>query len=192
MTQAADDSLVAGLVAGREAALRELYGRYGAMLHALAYRILGDREDAEEIVMSAFTQAWHGAGSYRADRGSVGAWLVTLARSRAIDLRRSRERHTRAVGRATVGHEPPAMGRPTPDTDARALAGERRAQVLAALSALPDAQRTCIELAYFDGLTQTEIAAQLAEPLGTVKTRMRTAMEKLRGLLRPTFEELSA
>ncbi len=189
-----DGALVARLGRGDEAALGALYDRYGRTLYALAYRILGDRDDAEEVVMDAFAQAWRGAAGYAAERGSVAAWLVVLARSRALDRVRARARQVRAVDRAAEA-EPegaPAMGRIGPDTAWAAEHGERRKRVLAALATLPEPQRRCIELAYYDGLTQTEIAARLQEPLGTVKTRMRLGMIKLRELLQPMLREQSA
>lgn len=187
-----DARLVASLAGGDEGALASLYDRHGKTLYGLAYRILGDRDDAEEVVMDAFTQAWRAAASYSADRGSVAAWLVVLARSRALDRLRARARRVRALSRA-VEQDPtspsPAMGTPSVGTDDGAEAGERRDRILAVLRALPEAQRQCIELAYYDGLTQSEIAARLSEPLGTVKTRMRLGLIKLREALEPARTE---
>jgi RNA polymerase sigma-70 factor (ECF subfamily) len=191
----ADSALVARMAGGEERALGALYDRYGRTLFALAYRILADRDDAEEVVLEAFTQAWRNAGSYATDRGSVAAWLVVLARSRALDRLRSRERHVRALERAagsTPDEGAPAMGRPEPEASHAAEDAERRSRVLGVLQELPEAQRVCIQLAYYDGLTQVEIAARLAEPLGTVKTRMRLGMIKLQEMLRPLMAELSA
>lgn len=191
----ADASLVGRMAGGDERALGDLYDRHGRVLYALAFRILGDRDDAEEVVMEAFHQAWRASGAYAPDRGSVGAWLVVMARSRALDRLRARDRHTRALTRAAEdegGNAAPAMGVPQPMAHVFAEAGERRGQVLAALGALPEPQRVCIQLAYYEGLTQTEIATRLAEPLGTVKTRMRLGMIKLRETLRPMVAELSA
>jgi RNA polymerase sigma-70 factor (ECF subfamily) len=180
---APDRELVGRLAAGDESALASLYDRHGKTLYGLAYRILTDREDAEEVVMDAFTQAWRGAGSYSAERGSVAAWLVVLVRSRALDRLRSRERRQRALGRAALVDPlapSPGMGAGPLPSDAGAERGERRERVLAVLASLPESQRRCIELAYYDGLTQTEIAERLAEPLGTVKTRVRLGLMKLR------------
>jgi RNA polymerase sigma-70 factor (ECF subfamily) len=191
----ADGALVARMAAGEERALGALYDRYGRTLFALAYRILADRDDAEEVVLEAFTQAWRSSDRYALERGSVAAWLVVLARSRALDRLRSRERHARAMERA-AGSAPvegaPGMGRPEPDTGRAAEDAERRQRVLGVLEELPEAQRVCIQLAYYDGLTQVEIAARLAEPLGTVKTRMRLGMIKLQEMLRPMAAEFNA
>lgn len=182
----ADRDLVTRMSEGDEGAVGTLYDRYGKTMYAIAYRILGDRDDAEEVVMDALAQAWRSSGTYSADRGSVAAWLVVLARSRALDRLRSRGRQALAVDRA-VELEPEgalAMGRPEEAASHAAELGERRERVKAALHALPDPQRVCIELAYYEGLTQSEIAERLAEPLGTVKTRMRLGLIRLRESLR--------
>lgn len=180
-----DAALVRRMAAGDESAVGALYDRYGATLYALAVRILGDREDAEEAVMDAMAQAWSGANRYAAERGSVGAWLVVLVRSRALDRRRAGGRRLLALDRAAAAEAAPGMGGAPPPTSAAAEAGEQRARVLAALAALPEPQRVCLELAYYDGLSQSEIAARLAEPLGTVKTRTRQALIRLRERLLP-------
>lgn len=191
----ADGALVARMADGDEHALASLYDRHGRVLFALAYQILGDRDDAEEVVLEAFTQAWRNSGTYAPDRGSVAAWLVVLSRSRALDRRRARSRHAQALERAAVsvtGDEVPAMGRPAEDASKIGERKEQRAQVLAALQELPAPQRDCLQLAYYEGLSQTEIAARLTEPLGTVKTRMRLGLMKLRELLTPLSTEFSA
>ncbi len=171
---------------GDEGALGAIYDRHAPVLYALAYQILKDRDDAEEAVLEAFTQAWSRSTTYERARGSVAAWLVVLARSRALDRVRARTSHQRALERASVG-EPdspsPAMGRPSPETSGRAEAGEQRARILSVLGQLSESQRVCIQLAYYDGLSQSEIAARLQEPLGTIKTRTRQAMLRLRDLL---------
>lgn len=190
-----DTAIVSRMAGGDQRALGALYDRHGPTLFALAYRILGDRDDAEEVVMEAFTQAWRNAAGYATDRGSVVAWLVVLARSRALDRLRARDRHARAVTRAAEhegGERAPAMGAQLPATHHAAEDRERRTHVLAALQELPEPQRICIQLAYYEGLTQTEIAARLAEPLGTVKTRMRLGLIKLKETLRPMAAALSA
>lgn len=189
-----DGVLVSRLAAGDDAALGALYDRHGATLYALAFRILADRDDAEEVVMDAMTQAWRASGTYSADRGSVAAWLVVLTRSRALDHLRSRHRQARALDRAAALETDGAlaMGDQASDAGAAAEHGERRARIRAALASLPEPQRVCIELAYYQGLTQTEIAAQLGEPLGTVKTRMRLGLLKLRDTLQPLLVEMLA
>jgi RNA polymerase sigma-70 factor (ECF subfamily) len=188
---ATDRELVERAAGGDERAVALLYDRFGAGLYALAYRITGERADAEEAVVDGFAQAWRAASTFRADRGSVGAWLATIVRSRALDLTRARTRRARLAS-AAAAEEPgaaPAMGSYRPDPRVDADADERRLRVRAALEALAPAQREAIELAYFEGLSQSEIAERLAEPLGTIKTRIRTGMQKLRDALRPYFHE---
>ena len=186
-----DHHLVGRMSEGEDAALGELYDRYGKTLYALALAIVREPADAEEVVVDAFGQAWRQAGAFDPLRGSVGAWLATIARSRALDTVRARGRRARAHERAAQlsdeGLATPvaALG---PDPARGAERGEARRLVAEALAGLPEPQRVAIELAYFEGLSQSEIAARLAEPLGTIKTRMRAGMEKLRGLLSPLLE----
>lgn len=182
---APDWALVARIMNADERALGELYDRHGRATYALALAIVGERADAEEVVADAFGQAWRTAAQFDPSRGSVGAWLATITRTRALDLVRARGRRLRALERvvqtdpaslATLGAAPDAPDRGVERADVRRL-------VARSLADLPEAQRRVIELAYFGGLTQTEIAAALQEPLGTVKTRMRAGMVKLRGSL---------
>ena len=186
-----DSELVSRMTAGEDAALGDLYDRYGKMVYALALAIVREPADAEEVVVDAFGQAWRQAASFDPSRGSVGAWLATIARSRALDTIRARGRRVRAHERAALFSD---EGLATPvatagsDPARRVERTEARRLVSQALAALPGPQRTAIELAYFEGLSQSEIAERLAEPLGTVKTRIRTGMEKLRGLLGPLLE----
>jgi RNA polymerase sigma-70 factor, ECF subfamily len=185
-----DSQLVGRMAAGEDAALGDLYDRYGKMVYALALAIVREPADAEEVVVDAFGQAWRQAGSFDATRGSVAAWLATIARSRALDTIRARGRRVRAHERAALlsdeGLAAPitAAGDPARGVERT----EARRLVSQALAALPGPQRAAIELAYFEGLSQSEIAERLAEPLGTVKTRIRSGMEKLRGLLGPLLE----
>jgi RNA polymerase sigma-70 factor (ECF subfamily) len=182
------------MAGGEDRALGDLYDRYGKTLYALALAIVREPADAEEVVVDAFGQAWRSAASFDPARGSVGAWLATIARSRALDLVRARGRrakvHERAAQLSDGGVATPIAaagidpGRGAEQSEARLLVGR-------ALGALPEPQRVAIELAYFEGLTQSEIAERLAEPLGTIKTRMRTGMEKLRVLLGPLLEGAS-
>lgn len=186
-----DHHLVGRMSEGEDAALGELYDRYGKTLYALALAIVREPADAEEVVVDAFGQAWRQAGAFDPLRGSVGAWLATIARSRALDTVRARGRRARAHERAAqlsdegIATPVAALG---PDPARGAERGEARRLVAEALAGLPEPQRVAIHLAYFEGLSQSEIAARLAEPLGTVKTRMRAGMEKLRGLLSPLLE----
>jgi len=179
------------MAAGEDAALGDLYERYGKMVYALALAIVREPADAEEVVVDAFGQAWRQAGSFDASRGSAGAWLATIARSRALDTIRARGRRARAHERAaTLSEEGIATPVATAGSDpSRGVERtEARRLVSQALATLPGPQRTAIELAYFEGLSHSEIAERLAEPLGTVKTRIRTGMEKLRSLLSPLLE----
>jgi len=190
---ATDGALIARAAGGDERALGALYDRYGAVLYAVAYRIVGGRADAEEVVVDAFAQVWRDAPRFEAGRGSVAGWLTTIARSRALDLVRARSRRERAVGAAAAAADrqdaPPAMGDLLGDPAASLDQDERRRQVRHALDALSPPQRQAIELAYFEGLSQSEIAERLQEPLGTVKTRVRLGMQKLRECLRPFYFE---
>ena len=183
----ADDlSLLERMAVGEERALGELYDRHGRALYALARAIAGETADAEEVVVEAFGQAWRQAASYDARRGSVSGWLATITRTRALDLVRARGRRSKALERLgrLAGASQEAEG---PDRAAeRDEAGRLVAQ---ALAELPEPQRRAIELAYFGGLSQSEIAAELGEPLGTVKTRIRAGMDKLRNLLGPLAAE---
>lgn len=186
-----DSHLVSRMAAGEDGALGDLYDRYGRTLYALALAIVREPADAEEVVADAFGQAWRSAGSFDAARGSVGAWLATIARSRALDAVRARGRRARAHERAAQLSEegvaaPIAAAGPDPARGAER--SEARRLVAQALAALPAPQRAAIELAYFEGLSQSEIAERLSEPLGTIKTRIRAGMEKLRGLLSPLLE----
>jgi RNA polymerase sigma-70 factor, ECF subfamily len=186
-----DGELVAQAARGDERAVGRLYDRYGAVLYAVAYRIVGQRADAEEVVLEAFAQAWRDAPRFEAGRGSVAGWLTMIARSRALDLVRARSRRERITASAAADRPEtsPAMGDFRPDP-ARALDhDERRRQVEQALTLLSPPQRQAIELAYFEGLSQSEIAERLQEPLGTVKTRVRLGMQKLRECLRPFYYE---
>lgn len=191
-----DHGLLDRVARGEEAALERLYDRYAAALYALAYRIAGERSDAEEIVLDCFAQAWRDARRFRAERGSVIAWLTTICRSRALDLVRARGRRARVVNHAAAADPDvaPAMGGSgrAAGSEAEIENLERRKVVADALGALSSPQRQAIELAYYAGLSHSEIAERLGEPLGTVKTRVRLAMERLREILRPYYLERSA
>jgi RNA polymerase sigma-70 factor, ECF subfamily len=183
-----DRALVERMAAGEERALGELYDRHGGMAYALALAIVREGADAEEVVADAFGQVWRSVAQYDPGRGSVAGWLATITRTRALDLVRARGRRTRAVERAAQADAdglaaPLATAADQPDRGIERQ--EARRLVARSLGELPEPQRRVIELAYFGGLSQTEIAAELQEPLGTVKTRMRAAMEKLRGSLAP-------
>lgn len=166
--------LVARAARGDRQALRRLYDLYSPAAMAIAFRMMKNRPVAEEIVQDAFVEVWRRAREYDASRGTVSAWVATIARTRALD-------RLRAEGRLSAAKEKAAAEPEAPSVAPLELAVERqqRERVNAALQTLPAEQRTAIELAYFDGLTQREIAEKLGQPLGTVKTRVRLAMEKL-------------
>jgi RNA polymerase sigma-70 factor (ECF subfamily) len=186
-----DSSLVAQAASGDERALGELYDRYGGMAYSLACAIVGEHADAEEVVADAFGQVWRSASGFDPSRGSVAAWLATITRTRALDLIRSRKRRARVLEEAAVVSdegETLVLAPTLEPADRDAERTETSAIVRRSLQDLPAPQRRVIELAYFGGLSQSEIAAELSEPLGTVKTRMRAAMEKLRQSLKPVME----
>jgi RNA polymerase sigma-70 factor (ECF subfamily) len=186
-----DSALVALAASGDERALGEIYDRYGGMAFSLACAIVGEHADAEEVVADAFAQVWRSAAGFDPSRGSVAAWLSTIVRTRALDLVRSRKRRARVLEEAAVVSdegETLVLAPTTEAADRSAELTETSAIVRRSLADLPASQRRVIELAYFGGLSQSEIAAQLSEPLGTVKTRMRAGMEKLRQALRPVLE----
>jgi RNA polymerase sigma-70 factor (ECF subfamily) len=172
-----DAKLVAAMANGDAHALKALNARYGASLSALAFRFLADQADAEEVVADVLWQAWREAALYDPARGSVAAWLVAMSRSRAIDRFRAIRARRLAPG---IGEPNPEA---TPDPADELDSAERGRIVKHALETLDPKQRELLELAYFSDLSQTEIAARLALPLGTVKTRMRAALLKLRQML---------
>lgn len=167
-------------------ALAELYDGLSGRVYGLALAMLDDPREAEEVVSDTFLQAWRTAGDFAQDRGSVEAWVIAVARSRALDrIRRDRRR---AELREGEEHRIAAftIAEPPPDPEDRGLTRTVLAGPVAeALEALPPEQRRAIELAYLGGLTQREVAEELDVPLGTVKTRIRTGMRSLRVALRP-------
>ena len=187
----ADAELVSRAARGDERAIGLLYDRYGGVLYAVAYRIVGQPADAEEVVLEAFAQAWREAARFEAGRGSVAGWLTMIARSRALDLVRARSRRDRMTASATADRPDasPGMSEFRPDPAKALDHDERRQQVQQALATLSPPQRQAIELAYFEGLSQSEIAERLRQPLGTVKTRVRLGMQKMRECLRPFYFE---
>lgn len=172
MASPSAENLIRRLSTGDHKALGEFYDLYAGLVNGLAIRILRDRAEAEDVVQEVFVQVWRQAGRFDPARGSPESWVCTIARSRALDrLRRRASRREEPEGPAPGGAE-------APKTEA-ALA------VRKALEGLSPDQRRALELAYYEGLTQSEIAARLSEPLGTIKTRIRTAMIRLRDVLGP-------
>jgi RNA polymerase sigma-70 factor, ECF subfamily len=173
-----DVELLKAVASRDELALTQLYDRYRVILFGLLVRILNNREEAEDVLQEVFLQVWRRAGDFDENRGRPFTWLVTLARSRGIDrLRNLSARERVAVAGAREASEEVS------DASTDAYRSEQRGLVTRALAQLPDEQKRPLVLAYFDGLTQSEIASRLGAPLGTVKTRMRTGMIKLRELL---------
>lgn len=173
--------LVAAMARGDRAALGSLYDLLGRPLYSLAYRVLNDPAEAQDVVQDAFVQLWQKAADFDPARGSAFAWAATLVRNRAIDRVRMRRRRAEILQESAAEIHPPTHD--APDSADAAWLREKAAAVRAALGALPAEQRAAIELAFFSGLTQQEIADQLKEPLGTIKARIRRGLLKLRDTL---------
>lgn len=177
--------LVGKIAAGDQAAMAALYDSTSRLVYGLVLRVLGDAATAEEVALDVYTQVWRQAAAYDTGRGSPLAWLTTIARSRAIDRLRSgwqdqqRKQPLDAVGDAPAGAAGP---------EEMTVAAERQRLVRRALAQLAPEQREVLELAYYSGLSHSEIAAKLNQPLGTVKTRTRLGMIRLREALGPILE----
>ena len=168
--------LVKRIAGGDAEALGELYDRYGRLAFGVLYRMLPGPEAAEEVVQDAFHAVWRRAGSYKSERGAVRTWLLAICRNAAIDWRRTRgKRHEREVSFDTAG-ELLADGK----VDERVVDALRAEQVRNAVAELPAEQRDVLSLAFWGGFSQSEIAARTNTPLGTVKSRVRLGMTKLR------------
>jgi len=179
-----DEQLMTQAANGDPAALETLYDRYASAVMGLALKIMGDHATAEEVVQETFWRAWRKADSFHAGRGSFPGWLFGIARNLSIDLWRRRKTRPQP---AFDGDDEQQIDRvPDPEADVAELAWlvAKRSQVRAAMADLPPAQRRVIELAYFHGLTRQEIAEATGEPLGTVHTRARLGLQKLRESLR--------
>ena len=166
--------LVARIRAGDQQAMSELYDRYGKVVYAVALRVLQDAAAAEDVLQDVFLQLWRKPDAFDASRGSLAAWLAVIARHRAIDRVRKRRPET-DIEECVI-----ASGPDLRDETERTLVMEKVRGVLAEMN--PD-QRTALELAFFQGLTHTEIAEKTGEPLGTIKTRIRTGLQQLRARL---------
>ncbi|MBA3347533.1 MAG: sigma-70 family RNA polymerase sigma factor [Actinobacteria bacterium] len=178
-----DEALVALVARADEAALAELYDRIGGVAYRLAYRILRDESLAEDAVQEAFLVLWRtAAASFVAERAKASTWLLTLVHRRAVDLvRREERRRTEPLESAAEPVDESA--------ESDAWAGLERERIQNALSRLPDQQREAIELAYYGGFTQSELAERLGQPLGTIKSRMFSGLARLRELLDESAEE---
>ena len=172
-----DSTLVLRMIERDADALAELYDRYGRVVFGVLHQMLPGPEAAEEVCQDVFHRFWRAAASYRGDRGAVRTWLLAIARNAAIDWRRTRGK--RSEREAELGDE--ALSMPAPRSVEDLVTGRLRAERMRALVAeLPAEQRRCVELAFWGGLSQSEIALRTATPLGTVKSRIRLAMDKLR------------
>lgn len=178
-------TLLPAIAQGNVSAFEELYDRYASSVYALLLRILCNADDAQEVLQETFVKAWTSAKMFDAVRGSEVAWLISIARSRGID--RLRSRRIRNEREDEAGRELSIRSSFVDNTTGadQAIQSQERIAVRGALQELPEPQRRALELAYFEGLSQSEIAAKLGEPLGTIKTRMQLGMKKLRERLEP-------
>ncbi len=175
-----DEELMRRVGEGDPAAFELVYDRHSRAAYSLAYRIVGSRPSAEEAVQEGFLAVWRGAGRYRPDRSSVGTWVLGIVHHRAVDVLRRSMVVERRRGSAEGLEE--RLVAPE-HTEREALSREETREVRGALATLPEPQRRVLELAYYGGFTQTEIATMIEVPLGTVKGRMRLGLEKLQGTL---------
>jgi RNA polymerase sigma-70 factor (ECF subfamily) len=166
-----------------ESALAALYDESSQLVYTVAMRILQDEADASEVVLDVYKQVWDRASRFDEQRGSAAAWIVILARSRAMDRRRFQTARMRI---AVKVEELPEVISTQPSPESLAITSQNSRSVMRALTYVPSEQRQALELAFFAGLSHSEIADQLGEPLGTVKTRIRLAVGRLRELLKDT------
>lgn len=171
---------IRGCAAGDHSALASLYDESSSLVYGIALRVLNNTADAEEITLDVFAQVWRSAASFDGQRGSVQSWLVTLVRSRSIDRLRSRHSRVKREEAACAETELCAAGAGPEEQTAHS---QKHKRIQAALGTLSGEQRQAIELAFFSGLTHMEVATQLGEPLGTIKTRIRLGMMRLRDVL---------
>jgi RNA polymerase sigma-70 factor, ECF subfamily len=177
-SNAEDAALIRRMVDADETALGALYDRWVRSLYSLVLHLLRDPDEAEDVVEETFWQAWRKADSYEPSKGAVSTWLLTIGRRKALDRLRARKRNREDSIEGESGFADLPSG--SPDPESQAEGSELREHVRAALRELPSEQREVLELGYFSGLSQAEIAEKTGQPLGTVKTRMRLAMQKLR------------
>jgi RNA polymerase sigma-70 factor, ECF subfamily len=173
-----DSSLIQQVVNQNRAALSALYDRYARVVYSVAYRSLNSVEESEEVVMDVFAKIWTTAASYDSTKARVDTWIFMMTRSRVLDRLRSKQRRGKVTTAITVFDTPTT----TNDTSLDLEVAERRQVVLTALASLPAEQRQVLELAYYQGWSQREIAEHTGTALGTVKTRIRLGLEKLRSI----------
>jgi RNA polymerase sigma-70 factor (ECF subfamily) len=179
-----DEALVALVARADEDALAELYDRVSRIAYGLALRVLRDERHAEDAVQEAFLQVWRSAATFRAERAKASTWILTLVHRRAVDLVRREERR-----QADPLTDDSALGEAPEDTQEAAWLHFERERVQAALKQLPDVQREALELAYYGGFSQSELADRLGVPLGTIKSRMFAGLARLRELLDDSTHE---
>lgn len=184
-TELEDIQLMGRVARGDRDAFASLFERHAPLVLGVLARMLGRRDEAEEVLQEAFLQAWDRAGSYDPKRATPRGWLLLISRSRAID--RIRSRQARARREKAVSAEDAWRAEVEPVGTGQLEANERAERVSRALTVLPDDQRRCIELAFFEGLSHSQIASALDQPLGTVKSRILLGMRKLRDQLIPAF-----
>ncbi len=177
-----DLSLIHQIKARNQAAISLLYDRYARIIYAIAAKILGSKEESEEVVIDVFTQVWRSAASYNPDRARVDSWLFMITRSRALDRLRAKKRNTK-VNSACIDALVLPIQAHSPEE--YILINEKNDHLKTALSQLPAAQREVLELAYFQGLTHSQIAATIGKSPGTIKTRIRLGLSKLKSILEP-------
>jgi len=181
--QCDDETLLRLISRAQEAALSEFYDRYGRLVYSMAFHVIGDPELAEDITQDVFLRVWEKAETYRAAQGKVSTWLISITRHRAIDV--LRKARIRPEGNRATWAEDLDLGFPDPaSVEGEAEDSQRRLWIRRALAQLPYEQRQALSYAFFQGYSHSQIARLLNEPLGTVKTRIRLAMQKLRQILR--------
>jgi len=178
-----DEELMRRLAYRDLQAFRALYKRYGNLVFSASLRVVRDTQIAEDMVQEIFLRIWRKPESYLPQRGRFATWLTSVTRNRAVDEVRSRNRRFRYEAASPEEQEREFAGPERNDPALTAELSDQRRLILAALAGIPAEQRRIIELAYFGGLTQQEIADRLSQPLGTVKTRIRLGMQKLRAAL---------
>ena len=186
-TELGDEELIGQIARAEPEAVRVLYRRYGRLVYSLALHVVGDRSAAEEITQDVFLRVWEKAGTYDPGKARVVTWLSRIARNQAIDVLRRRSARGEHE-RQTWQHLKLGAESASQDPILSAELSARREEVRAAMAALPENQQRALSMAFFQGLTHRQIAERLDEPLGTVKTRIRDAMQKLRSRLDGAYE----
>jgi len=188
-TSMIDPVLLARILKGDQQAFSQLYDQSSTLLHTLALRILGSREEADELLQDVYLEVWRKVSRYDVGRGTPVAWLITLTRSRAIDRLRARAARGQQATTSLEQSAAPQVRDSGPSPFETQADQELRLAVGSAITSLPAAQQQAIELAYYEGLSHMEIAARLNQPLGTVKTRIKLGMSKLRETLRHSWDQ---